>query len=200
MNQMIRIAVGAVLAGTLGANAHAFDLKGMADKATKAVDDANKAVSEQTDKANGAINAASEQGQANLDQVTGQWQVAGDAKNMVDTLSSDLGVSQAQAAGGSAALLALAQTKLDASQFSGVTDKVSGLDQMLGNSQESSGLLGSVLGNVKSLQGVQTAFSAMGLSPDMVSQFAPTMLKFLGGQGVADGVLGSLQQLWTPAG
>ncbi|KAF0808372.1 hypothetical protein A6D6_00081 [Alcanivorax xiamenensis] len=200
MNKSIRIAAGTILAAALGANAHAFDLKGLTDKATKAVDEASNKVNEQTDKANSAINSASEKGQANLDQATGQWQVAGDAKNMVDTLSSDLGVSRAQAAGGSAALLALAQTKLDASQFSGITDKVSGLSNMLGSSEQSSGLLGNVLGNVKSLQGAQTAFSAMGLSPDMIGQFAPVMLKFLGGQGVADGVLGSLQQLWTPAG
>ncbi len=58
----------------------------------------------------------------------------------------------------------------------------------------------SMLGNISSLQGVSKAFSALGLSPDMISQFAPKILGFLGGEGVGSTALNSLKGLWGVAG
>jgi len=50
------------------------------------------------------------------------------------------------------------------------------------------------------MDSVLKAFSSLGLSPDMVAQFAPTILKFLGNEGVGTNILGSLQGLWGAAG
>ncbi|AJD46583.1 hypothetical protein S7S_00795 [Isoalcanivorax pacificus W11-5] len=173
---------------SVAAGASAFDFKSLSDSASKTINDAAKVADDATGSA-----------QATLDQANSQFAVAGDTADLVNSLSSQLGVTQTQAAGGTAALMSLAQTQLSGSQFSSITDKVSGLTGLLGSGESSGGMLGTVLGNVQSLQGVQTAFSALGLSPDMISQFAPMVLQFLGGQGVQNSLLGSLQNLWTPA-
>jgi hypothetical protein len=189
MPTFTKAAVVAALLTLFTHPAQAFDIKGLTDSASKAV-------SEASEKADGA----SSQAQSSIDQASGQFQVAGDTATLVSNLTSQLGVSKTQAAGGTAALLSMAQSNLDGGQFSGITDKVSGLTGLLGGGESgSSGLASSLLGNVQSLQGVQSAFSALGMSPDMIGQFAPVILKFLGGQGVAGNLLGSLQGLWAPA-
>ncbi|KAF0811107.1 hypothetical protein A167_00139 [Alcanivorax sp. S71-1-4] len=173
---------------SVAASASAFDFKSLSDSASKTLNDAAKVADDATGSA-----------QATLDQANSQFALAGDTADLVNSLSSQLGVTQTQAAGGTAALMSLAQTQLSGSQFGAITDKVSGLTGLLGSGESSGGMLGTVLGNVQSLQGVQTAFSALGLSPDMISQFAPMVLQFLGGQGVQQNLLGTLQNLWAPA-
>ncbi|ASK35876.1 hypothetical protein CEK62_16535 [Alcanivorax sp. N3-2A] len=169
--------------------AHAFDLKGLTDSA-------NKAVSDASDKANSATGKA----QSSIDQASGQFKVAGDTASLVSQLTDQLGVTKTQAAGGTAALLSMAKSNLSGNQFSGITDQVSGLTGLLGSGESSGGgLASSILGNVQSLKGVQSAFSALGMSPDMIGQFAPVILKFMGSEGVAGNLLGSLQSLWAPA-
>ena len=125
--------------------------------------------------------------------------VTGDAKKLVESLTGDLGVSPKQAAGGTAAMLALAKNQLPADQFSGITDKVPGISDLLGGG-EGGGLAASALSQVSNMDSVLKAFSSLGLSPDMVAQFAPTILKFLGNEGVGTNILGSLQGLWGAAG
>ena len=71
------------------------------------------------------------------------------------------------------------------------------LSGMLGQSggSKTSGLDG-LLGNVKSTNDLNTAFSALGMDSGMVSQFAPVILKYLGGQGASESVLGKLASAW----
>ena len=172
--------------------AQAFDLKGAMDSANKAVDQAQQKANDATTDSQAAVNKA-----------TGDWQVAGDTATMVNDLSSQLGISKQQAAGGSAAMFAMAQSQLSGDQFSGVTSKVSGLNALLGGAEGESkgkgGLMKAALGNVNTMAGVQSSFSALGLSPEMIGQFAPIITQFLGNQGVAGAVIGSLQEIWTPA-
>lgn len=179
----------AALAAALTQPVQAFSLKGAMDSANSAVDQAQK-----------KANDATSQSQAAIDGATGNWKLAGDTATLVNDLSSQLGVSKQQAAGGTAALFSLAKTQLSGDQFSGVTDQVSGLGTLLGGGQGAGGgLLSGVLGNVKTLAGVQQAFSALGLSPEMIGQFTPIITQFLGNQGVAGSVIGTLQNLWAPA-
>ncbi len=124
--------------------------------------------------------------------------VTGDAQKLVDSLSSGLGVSAQQAAGGSAAMLAMAKNNLSSDQFQAITDKVPGISELMGG--EAGGLAGAALSQVSNLKGISNAFSTLGLSPDMITQFAPTIIKFLGDQGVAGSVLNSLKGLWGAAG
>lgn len=180
MHTFAKIAAATTLLALCANPAQAFDLKGLKDSASKAV-------SGTSGKTDGAT-------------ANGQFQVAGDTANLVNDLTNQLGVSKTQAAGGTAALLSMAQSNLSGDQFSGITDKVSGLTGLLGSGDSSSGgLASSLLGNVQSLKGAQSAFSALGMSPDMIGQFAPVILKFLGGEGVGANLLGSLQNLWAPA-
>lgn len=119
--------------------------------------------------------------------------MSGETQKLVESLTSGLGVKPEQAVGGSAALLSMAKSQLSADQFKGITDKVPGLSGLLGSG---GGLAAGALSQISSMEGVSSAFSSLGLSPDLITQFAPIILQFLGGQGVASGVLSSLQGLW----
>ena len=145
--------------------------------------------------ANDGINKAGASANSTLDSVNGGMAVSGEAKALVDSLSTDLDVSGQQAAGGAGALLAMAQSNLSGDQFSGVLNKVPGLESLLGGG-EGGGVASSMLGNISSMQGVTKAFGALGMSPEMVSQFAPKILGFLGDKGVTGQVLNSLKGLW----
>ncbi len=181
MNKLTTVMFCAALGVAITAPAQAFDFKKMTDSANSAMDSASEAAGSSMDQANEAMASG--------------MAVSGEAKALVDSLSTDLGVTQQQAAGGAGALLAMAQNNLSGDQFSGIMSKVPGLDSLLGGG-EGGGIAGSMLGNISSLSGVAKVFSSLGLSPDMISQFAPKILGFLGGEGVAGSVLDSLSGLW----
>lgn len=183
MKKVQAVMLGSVLALAVSGPAQAFDFKKMTDSANTAVDSASQKASETMNEANGAMGNS--------------VAVSGEAQALVDSLSTDLGVTQQQAAGGAGALLAMAQNNLSADQFGGILSKVPGLDSLLGGE---GGVASSMLGNISSLEGVSKAFSALGLSPDMISQFAPKILGFLGGEGVAGSALSSLSSLWGVKG
>lgn len=122
-------------------------------------------------------------------------QVKGDAQQLVGQLQNQLGVTQTQAVGGSGALLQLAESQLGADSMDALSDQVSGLSGLLGGG---SSLSKSLLSNISSMSGVQSAFSALGMDPAMIEQFLPIVLSFLGDQGVGASLLGQLQNLWTP--
>lgn len=124
--------------------------------------------------------------------------LTGDAKNLVDSISSQLGVTDKQAAGGTAALLSMAKSQLSSDQFQAISDKMPSVTELLGG--EGSGFSSSVLSKLTNMDGVANAFTALGLSPEHISQFTPMILKFLGDQDVTSGVLNSLKGLWGAAG
>lgn len=144
---------------------YGFDLKGMTETATKA-----------------ATQAATDGGL-----------VSGETQQLVQSLTSDLGVNPKQAMGGSAALLSMAKSQLSEEQFSAITSKVPGLSGLMG---AGGGLGSSMLSKISSMEGVSNAFSSLGLSPDLITQFAPILLQFLGGKGVSPDLLSSLGGLW----
>ncbi len=198
--KMLRVGIlGVSFCLVLSSPVQAFDLKKMTDSANAAVNKASESadagINKASDTANEGINKASDSANTTLDGVNGGMAVSGEARALVDSLSSELGVSGQQAAGGAGALLAMAQSNLSADQFSGVLNKVPGLSSLLGGG-EGGGLASSMLGNISSMQGVTKAFSALGMSPEMVSQFAPKILGFLGDKGVTGQVLNSLKGLW----
>lgn len=135
---------------------------------------------------------------------------------LLSALTSQLNVTPEQAVGGTGAMLGLAKNKLSGNDYSQLGKSVPGLDQLsgsnsLGSLGALSGLLGQtggsktsgldgVLGNVKSTNDLNTAFSALGMDSGMVSQFAPVILKYLGGQGASESVLGKLASAWGTGG
>ncbi|ERP95880.1 MULTISPECIES: DUF2780 domain-containing protein [Marinobacter] len=123
-------------------------------------------------------------------------EVTGEAQQLVGQLQNDLGVTKTQAVGGTGALLQLAQNQLGTDAMSSLTSEASGLSSLLGGG---GGLGESLLSNVTSMDGVQTAFSALGMDAGMIQQFVPIVMGFLGNQGVGSSLLGQLQSLWAPA-
>ncbi|HCH3860158.1 TPA: DUF2780 domain-containing protein [Vibrio parahaemolyticus] len=108
---------------------------------------------------------------------------------LTELLTSQLPVSTEQAAGGSSALIALAQSQLPQQNSTELQSLIPGLSNLKGAQ--------SLLGNIESLSAVQSAFNALGLDPSMISQFAPVILGYLNEQGASEGLLKSLSGLWT---
>ncbi|MFW9639726.1 DUF2780 domain-containing protein [Vibrio parahaemolyticus] len=108
---------------------------------------------------------------------------------LTELLTSQLPVSTEQAAGGSSALIALAQSQLSKQNSTELQSLLPGLSNLKGAQ--------SLLGNIESLSAVQSAFNALGLDPSMISQFAPVILGYLNEQGASEGLLKSLSGLWT---
>ncbi|EPA8573647.1 DUF2780 domain-containing protein [Vibrio parahaemolyticus] len=108
---------------------------------------------------------------------------------LTELLTSQLPVSTEQAAGGSSALIALAQSQLSQQNSTELQSLIPGLSNLKGAQ--------SLLGNIESLSAVQSAFNALGLDPSMISQFAPVILGYLNEQGASEGLLRSLSGLWT---
>ncbi|ELA9322530.1 DUF2780 domain-containing protein [Vibrio parahaemolyticus] len=108
---------------------------------------------------------------------------------LTELLTSQLPVSTEQAAGGSSALIALAQSQLSQQNSTELQSLIPGLSNLKGAQ--------SLLGNIESLRAVQSAFNALGLDPSMISQFAPVILGYLNEQGASEGLLKSLSGLWT---
>ncbi|HHG3358075.1 TPA: DUF2780 domain-containing protein [Vibrio parahaemolyticus] len=108
---------------------------------------------------------------------------------LTELLTSQLPVLTEQAAGGSSALIALAQSQLSQQNSTELQSLIPGLSNLKGAQ--------SLLGNIESLSAVQSAFNALGLDPSMISQFAPVILGYLNEQGASEGLLKSLSGLWT---
>lgn len=148
----------------------------------------------------------------NLDNAPRQQQAAavgttdsnlGQASQLIEQLTGQLGVSKTQAIGGSAALLAAAKSQLGSGQFNQLSNQAPGVDGLLSSAQALSGGqsmlsklsgMGGNSGNTSSL--TSSAFSMLGMDAGMVSQFAPVMLSYLGGQGVSGSLLSSLGSIW----
>jgi len=107
--------------------------------------------------------------------------------DLLGSLTKQLGVTESQAAGGTAALLSMASQNL------------SGADSSLLKSvipaELSTTLSSQMLNQVTNMAGVQSAFSALGLDASMVQQFAPIILQYVTANGGSD-LLGSLTKLW----
>ena len=135
---------------------------------------------------------------------------------LLSALTSQLNVTPELAVGGTGAMLGLAKNQLSGTDYSQLGKSVPGLDQLsgsnsLGSLGALSGMLGQsggsktsgldgLLGNVKSTNDLNTAFSALGMDSGMVGQFAPVILQYLGSQGASTSVLGKLAQAWGTGG
>jgi Protein of unknown function VcgC/VcgE (DUF2780) len=127
---------------------------------------------------------------------------AGDM-GLVDLLSSKLGVTKDQAAGGAGSIFQLAKQNLSAKDFSSVGKAVPGIDQMIGaapkveGSSSSLGKISSMMGSNKlgGMAGLTSSFEKLGLSGDMVGKFTPIILDYVknkGGEHVMNLLKGAL--------
>ena len=123
-------------------------------------------------------------------------------------------VTGQQAVGGTAALLGLAQNQLGGSQYTQLAQQVPGLQQLTGSNAVSQlnalgmlsgqgnqqSLLGAALGNTGTQNGVNQAFSALGMDTSMVGVFSQLLLQYFGAEGVSAPLLQSLAGVWGAQG
>ncbi len=115
------------------------------------------------------------------------------ATGLLPMLTDQLGVSNEQAEGGMGALLQTAQNTLSASDFSSLSEGIPGVEGLLAaapslSGGEQSGGLGGLLSqagglseSLGSLGQLTQQFEALGLSPDMIIQFAKMAIDYLSG-------------------
>ena len=115
---------------------------------------------------------------------------------LVKALSEEIGATPEQAAGAAGTLFAVAKSRLKADEFSQVAKAVPGMNSLLavapalgGAAGGVGGALGQVAGTAGSVQGLAsaaTAFSKLGLKPDMVGKAVPVLTSFVSKSGGAD--------------
>jgi Protein of unknown function VcgC/VcgE (DUF2780) len=103
-------------------------------------------------------------------------------------LSQEIGGTPEQAAGAAGALFGLAKTRLKPEEFSQVSKAVPGMDSLL----KAAPALGAMsqIGAAGGLAGVASAFSKLGLKPELVSKAVPILTSFVTKSGGAN--VGSL--------
>lgn len=119
--------------------------------------------------------------------------------SLVDSLVSELGITQDQAIGGAGALMAYAKQDLaeaDWSQLAQLVPEASTLAEEadMGGVMNS---LGEVLGDSAGMAQVLEQLSKLGLDADTITRFAPAVLDYVKQQGGGD-LIGALTKLWTP--
>jgi len=109
------------------------------------------------------------------------------ANDLVNMLTSQLGVSEQQASGGAGSIMNYAKGEMGAGDFDIVSQSLPDLGSLVGGSsgggtssllQSGSSLLGGSSGGMGGVADVASSFSDLGMSPDMVSQFVPAILDY----------------------
>lgn len=125
--------------------------------------------------------------------LTGLSAVNAQGLDLVDLLSSQLGISTNQASGGAGSIFQVAKQNMTTQDFASVADVVPGIDQMLDAAPEAGGGSGS-LGRISSMlsgsskklggvTGLTGSFEKLGLDAGMVNAFIPIILDYVKNQG-----------------
>jgi hypothetical protein len=123
---------------------------------------------------------------------------------LVGALSTELGSTQEQAAGAAGALFGVAKSRLNANDFSQVANAVPGMDMLLKAAPQPTGPVGTsglsslsnMAGAAGGLAAAASAFSKLGLSPELVAKAIPILTQFVsksGGANVASLLAGALK-------
>jgi hypothetical protein len=100
--------------------------------------------------------------------------------DVVSSLTSQLGVTPQQATGGVGSMLSYAKSQLSPSDFGTVASALPGADSYM---KLASAALGG--GAIDTPAALGSAFSRLGMSPDMVNKFAPVVADYAGKYGSA---------------
>jgi hypothetical protein len=112
---------------------------------------------------------------------------------LLDLLTSQLGVSADQAKGGAGALFNLAKQQLGGEDFSQITAALPGVEALLDAAPDGGGISGAIGGlasklgggaeNLGGLASLAGAFKGLGLDMDMIGKFVPVILSFAQDKG-----------------
>jgi len=106
-------------------------------------------------------------------------QSMGGTDTLTQLLTSQLGVTSNQAMGGTGSILSLAKERLSGMDFSTLTKFIPGSDTFMKAAKD----LGAVTGPVGDQAGLTSAFSRLGMGPDMVPKFTNSISDFVGKAG-----------------
>lgn len=115
---------------------------------------------------------------------------------LVGLLSKELASTPEQAAGAAGALFGVAKSRLKPTDFSQIANAVPGMASLLSAAPKTSGVaatsgsLAQLAGAAGGLAGAASAFSKLGLSPELVSKAVPVVTSFVSKSGGAN--VGSL--------
>jgi hypothetical protein len=110
-------------------------------------------------------------------------------KELIDSLTSTLGITGTQAEGGAAVLLKAAKDKLGAAEFDSQLGSVPGLSDLLRKAPSAGGgggfggllggLAGAIGGNAALISTIVSGFGKLGLKPEDAKKFVPIIMGFL---------------------
>ena len=101
-------------------------------------------------------------------------------------LSKELGSTPEQAAGAAGALFGIAKSRLKPEEFSQIAFAVPGMESLLSAAPAGGSALSSLGAGATGLAGAASAFTKLGLQPDMVTKAVPVLTSFVGKSGGAD--------------
>ena len=114
---------------------------------------------------------------------------------LVGALSKEIGATPEQAAGAAGALFGVAKSRLNPADFSQVATAVPGMDSLL-KAAPIGGTLSPLGGQSNGLVTAASAFSKLGLSPDMVGKAVPVLTSYVtksGGEKAGSLLAGALK-------
>jgi hypothetical protein len=111
--------------------------------------------------------------------------------DLVNSLAKEIGSTPEQAAGAAGALFGVAKERLKADEFSKIAAAVPGMSSLLkavptGGGGGASNALSGLTKSAGGLGAAASAFSSLGLSPDLVAKAIPVLTGFVGKSGGAD--------------
>jgi hypothetical protein len=115
----------------------------------------------------------------------GLAQAAKASPDLVGALSKELGSSPGQAAGAAGSLFGLAKSRLKPEEFGQISKAVPGMDALLSAAPGLGAVGTSGLGQVAGLASAASAFSKLGLKPELVAKAIPVLTQFVGKSGGA---------------
>ena len=173
MRHVVAVAVATLAVGTLALLPSAATAQVPAD-AAKAAAQAQGAATKAAPAASGVAAGLAEAAKASPD--------------LVGALSKELGASPAQAAGAAGSLFGLAKSRLKPEEFGQISKAVPGMASLLSAAPAAavgtSGL-GQLAGSATGLASAASAFSRLGLKPELVAKAIPVLTQFVGKSGGA---------------
>ena len=103
--------------------------------------------------------------------------------DLIKALSGEIGGTPEQTAGAAGALFGLAKSKMKPEDFGQVSKAVPGMELLLGAAPAAGGGAMSQLGGLASMA---SAFSKLGLKPEMVAKAIPVLVQFVSKGGGAN--------------
>jgi hypothetical protein len=114
---------------------------------------------------------------------------------LVDALSKEIATPE-QSASAAGALFGIARSRLKPEEFYQIANAVPGMDSLLKAVPDGAGALSQLGGSASGLATATTAFTKMGLKPDMVSKAIPVLTSMVsksGGANVGNLLAGALK-------